>query len=444
MNAADFDPARYRRGPRRKVVLVTIGPPLEATRARKDTMSPLDEAYLAAAARAAGHRVSVASVAANEDMAAFARRSILPARPDIVGLSCYLSYRSDFGPHLALAAAVKAARPGTHVCFNGGQSGGPAGSCLTDPSVDSACVGECEVTFCELLGALGRPRALAKVLGLWYRDARGRVRRNPPRPPVLDVDTLPMPAIDLYEPDAWMTRLSGRPLAPIFGARGCPFRCTFCPTKAAWGRRYRPHSPERVVAEMNRMWRRWGVSAFGFYDSTFTLDRARTLRLCALIASEGARPFRWVCDTRADLVDEELLAAMKGAGCDMVSYGFESGNQRILDMIDKKCTLAQYRRAADLTRAAGIKIGAHFILGFPTETPQETARTISFARSLAPDRTDFNLLTPFPGTALHAAALRAGQTPEDWAPEGRTKAELLKWRAAGRRFLLTPAERRYT
>lgn len=439
MPSASFDARRYQSGPRREVLLVTTRPGEAAS-----TMAPLAAAYLGAAARAAGHRVRVLNLAGDEDPRAVARDRIAPAGPELVGMSCYLG-NLDFC--LALAEAVKAVLPRVHVALGGPQVNGSPELCLRSPHVDSLCLGEGEVTLCELLDVLGEPEGLARVRGIWFRDAEGRHVRNPPRPLVRDLDSLPLPALDLYERDFWMTRFKGRAVGPIFGARGCAFDCTFCATKVTWGRSMRFHSPARILQEMDRLRQDYGIDTFGFYDATFAMRRERVLELCALIARHPHKPAGWFCETRAETVDPELLAAMKKAGCLLISYGVETGNERLLKEIKKGCTMDDYRRAIAMTREAGIEVGAYFIIGFPGETPEETANTLRFASELAPDRSGINIAVPYCGTELHEQALRTGAleegfTHEDlarrqsiWVPEGRTKEELLKWLEAGRKFL---------
>jgi len=109
-----------------------------------------------------------------------------------------------------------------------------------------------------------------------------------------------------------------------------------------------------------------------------------------------------------DRIDEEMLSWLKKAGCSMIAYGVESGNQVGIDYLQKGITLSQIRRAFALTRQAGIQPMAYFILGIPVETYAQGLETIRFARELNPDYAQFSILSPFPGTKLYEEAKAKG------------------------------------
>jgi radical SAM superfamily enzyme YgiQ (UPF0313 family) len=143
------------------------------------------------------------------------------------------------------------------------------------------------------------------------------------------------------------------------------------------------------------------------YDDLFTLDKHRVEEICEGILARGLR-FEWKCEGRVDRVDEEMLRWMKKAGCSLIAYGVESGNEIGLDYLQKGITLPQIRRAFELTRKAGIRPMAYFILGIPVETFEQGLRTIEFAKELNPDYAQFSILSPYRGTKLYEEAKTKG------------------------------------
>jgi radical SAM superfamily enzyme YgiQ (UPF0313 family) len=282
----------------------------------------------------------------------------------------------------------------------------------------------------------------ASIEGLAFKTAEGSVVHNPPRSLLRDLDSLPVPAYDLLPMDTWYPpghRVEGRRAVAIIGSRGCPYRCSYCATQVVWGRTYRACSPAWVVRLMNGLHRRWGFEAFVFYDDILTLDRRWTLALCEAIRRDGAGDFAWCGNTRVDRVDPELLRTMRAAGCFFMSYGIESGSPRLLKRIRKGTTVKQNFQALAWTREAGIKVGATFMIGLPTETRAETKQSIRFALRARPDFSNFSIATPLFKTAMMPDALRNGTIAQGrsawelvgstsvWVTRGRTWRELKRW-----------------
>jgi len=145
----------------------------------------------------------------------------------------------------------------------------------------------------------------------------------------------------------------------------------------------------------------YNISEFNIEADTLTANRDFILSLCQEIVKRGlSKKIRWTCASRMDMVDEELLKAMKQAGCWQISYGVESGVQRLLDLINKGEKLEDMEKAFTLTKKVGITIRGFFMLGLPTETYQESLQTINFAKKLDPLWAQFTITTPYPGTPM--------------------------------------------
>jgi radical SAM superfamily enzyme YgiQ (UPF0313 family) len=247
----------------------------------------------------------------------------------------------------------------------------------------------------------------------------------------MEIDRIPPPALEVYdtvdfEDSPFSSSSSG--LAPLLSARGCPFGCSVCGTNTLWKRLYRPHSDERVLSEIRALRARSSVKTLIFLDETFTLDKRRTLRLCRSLESSGLGG-NWICQTRADCVDAAILKAMRRAGCGYVNFGIESASDRLLKLLKKGMTLAQNLRATALAHEAGLKVSASFMVGLPTETAEETARTAELAKSPDFDYVGVAAFIPFPGSELSESARKQGriESAEDgrsvWVPTGRSRSE---------------------
>lgn len=414
-------------------------------------------AYLAAVVEREGHAARIIDCMATPMPIEQLERECLDWHPDvIVANSATPTIRNDAEvlERLARATAAICGFVGPHVSALPEET-------LAETQADFGMINEAEETVADLVRALAalmarepgpgdlntadRVRgALRGIPGLVWRhppmDEEGHVARpdlpparkdeprradlevNPPRDLVADLDSLPMPARHLLPNRAYrMPFFGAHPFATIIPARGCPWPCTFCRAGRVWGRRVRSRSVDSILAEVRSLVEDFGIRHVVFMTDSLTLDRAWAMALFEALAGLDS-PIEWICNSRVDSIDSAMLAAMKRAGCRMVSYGVESGDQSILDRSGKRITLGQSEKAVCLTREAGISSMAYFILGLPGETSETIEETIRFARRLNPDYVNFHLATPFPGTALYEEARREGWLAstrwEDFEEEG--------------------------
>jgi len=254
---------------------------------------------------------------------------------------------------------------------------------------------------------------------------------------VRNIDSLPIPARHLLPMEKYqMTRSRSRHghAYTVSVARGCPFDCAFC--CRIFGKQVRFHSVDRIVEEIKELHYIYGAKEINLEADTLTIKKDFVMSLCEAIKANGLHDrIRFTCESRVDTVDEEMLKALKEAGCWQISYGVESGSQRLLNLIKKGITLEQVRKTFKITRKVGINIRAFFILGLPTETREESEKTIRFAKKLGANWSQFTLCTPFPGTKLHDLARsydwKNYQTHGGWSdshisyiPKGRTEEEM--------------------
>lgn len=411
---------------------------------------PLGLAYLAAAIRRPGREVVILDAEAL-GLPDPHLPDVIPPDATLIGVTATtLSW-----PAVRRLSAILAARFPKAVLVAGGPhlTAFPEDS-LAASAFHAVVVGEGENSLAELAARVEAGRPFADVAGCAIRLSDGSVRVNQPIPWVENLDAIPFPALDLLPMSRYRSVMVREPFTTMVTARGCPFRCAFC-SQIYSGDRWRSRSPTNIVDEMEWHVRRFGAREIILFDETFGARRDDALAVCALIRERGLR-VRWNARTRLDVLDAELLSAMREAGCYALHLGVESGSQRILDLMNKRMTLAQIEGTVRLARKAGFSLHGYFMLAYPGETPAESEATLALARRLPLDWASFTLTIPNPVTPLSELARRSGCVTDDFwrqytwgavperlpffVPAGGSEAALRRLKArAYARFYLRPA-----
>ena len=274
-------------------------------------------------------------------------------------------------------------------------------------NLDYIIRGEPEFTTRDLILSLRDSQPLSKVKGISYK-ADGKIFHNPPRRFIQDLDSLPFPAWDLINVFDYRLPFTDNPFLMIVPSRGCPYKCVFCTSRSYYGESQRLRSPENIIDEIARGKNRFQVRDFIFWTESFTINRDFVVKIADEILKRKLK-VRWICNSRVDNVDLELFEKIKRAGCWMISFGLESGCQKILDLSKKGITLEQSVNAIKLARKAGLQTSAQFIIGLPGETKETALETLSFAKKLDADYAQFYCAVPFPGSELYEIAKK-----ENW------------------------------
>jgi anaerobic magnesium-protoporphyrin IX monomethyl ester cyclase len=279
---------------------------------------------------------------------------------------------------------------------------------------DVVAVGEGEETIVELARCVEDGTDFSNVRGVAYKK-NGYTVFSAERGFIGNLDALPFPSRDLFDNakyKAFFAKHFGYTTTPLISSRGCPFSCDFC-SRPVFGQTLRMRSPENIVAEADEI-ERLGYERIWFADDCFTLDKGQVLRVCDLLV-ERRMHLEWECLSRVDTMDYEVASRMRRAGCKRVFFGIESGNDRILEIMRKRISVYQARHAVFSAKAAGLQVGAFFIIGYPGENDKSILDTIRFATKLPLDYLSFTLPYPIPGTPLHDRVKNVGENPAiDW------------------------------
>ncbi|HLO26802.1 MAG TPA: radical SAM protein [Geobacteraceae bacterium] len=370
------------------------------------SLLPVGLGYINAVLRGKGHKSRVANFSSMNwrEIAG----CIAATPPAILGVSQFTHNRFD--SH-RLARLAKEINPSCFVVFGGPHATHRFQEVLSlHDAVDAVVLGEGEETFSELAGTLARngAKGFDAVRGIAYRKA-GSIAVTPPRVPLEDLDSLPLPAAcfdDAVGVDVH------RQLEFLITSRGCPASCRFCSSPRFWGKGVRFRSPKSIVDEIKFIRDRYGLIYFSIRDDTFTADRGRVLEFCRLLLQEKVY-ILWNCQSRVNAVDEEMLFRMKQAGCECIQFGVESGSVKVLRALGKGITPDQVRKAALCTRRAGIHLSVYLMTGVPGETEADVQETLALLEVAKASDGQVSPLAYYPGTFLFDKGVTTGAIGRD-------------------------------
>lgn len=358
---------------------------------------PIGLHYLGAILKDQGHDVELFNWHDAKDKPYIIEEALSAVKPDLIGFSIFHANRWG---GIQLAKIFKEHFPGMPVVF-----GGIGATFLDDhllhhfPWIDIIVRGEGETTFPALIRRIEAQQSYSDLPGLTFRTG-DLIQRNPDAERIENLDSLPKPA----------AHYSFHHLAL---SRGCPGTCTFCGSPWFWGPKVRFHSADYFVDQLEILYQK-GQRFFHFSDDTFTLRKKLVLEVCALIV-EKKLDITWAAISRVDRIDEEMLKAMRMAGCIQISFGVESGSEKIRTVLNKRFNADQIRRAFALTVSYGILARAYIIYGCPGESRETISDTIRLLKDIQPLVTLFHVLALYPGTYLYDLfKSKTGATEEIW------------------------------
>lgn len=348
-------------------------------------------------------------------------------KPILVGIT---AMTHEIGQAAKVAKMAKEVLPAAKIVLGGAHATAlPKETLQQFPAFDMIVVGEGEITLLELIKTLTQGGDLSNVAGLAFCSSSGEIILNGPRQFIENLDSIPFPAWDLFPPSKTHTLIT---------SRGCFGRCKFCMRVS--GNKIRKRNTEKILEEFNMDIEKYGADQILVEDESFGADKNQAYPFLDALAKSGvSKKVKWVTQTRVDLVDEEFFKKLKAAGCVMVSFGVESGNEKILKEIGKGITLERARQSIALAKKVGLKTGSYFIIGHPGETKETAWDTIKFAAKINTHFVAFGIMVPYPGTEIYEMAKRGEGgyriISSDWADFNKTIGSSLELETLSRKDL---------
>ena len=318
-------------------------------------------------------------------------------KPDVAGITCSTA---NFTRAIELAklcranSTAKIILGGVHVSAIPEFVMSENADCL-----DCVVVGEGEKTMLELVEAYQNNSGLESIKGIVYKK-QDSIVRNENRPFIEDLDSIPFPARHLIPQHLFFPNMHNaryRNCSTILTSRGCPFNCSFCAARIVSGTRYRMHSAEYVLEEMQMLKKDYKARQLLITDDTFTVNHPRLEKICKGMIDKKLN-LKWFCFAQVTTVNREILSLMKKAGCYSIGFGLESSNEEILKKMGKPISPAKSKETIKIANQLGFKTQAFYIIGSFGETKAQMINTIKFSREADSTLAFYNMLVPFPGT----------------------------------------------
>jgi radical SAM superfamily enzyme YgiQ (UPF0313 family) len=377
--------------------------------ARVGILPPLGLGYIAAVLRQSGHEVRIVDMRLDswsQDLA----QEIREFNPGIVGISIFVISEIE---GYKLATHIKEILPRVPIVFGGPQvSYFPKAPLERCPAVDITVQGEGEYIMRDLVDALERYGDTTGIPNTFYRGIDDSILAGPSSPVVPDLEELPFPARDLmtldrYAPEVY--EFQRLPATNILATRGCAYgQCTFCFEAGQFRTKYRYQSAAKLVREIETLRDEYGIREFVFNDDDL-LSNGKLLTEFAELAIQKKLDVRWSCWGRVTPCSQRLLETIAKSGCWLVSFGIESGNQDLLDKLQKGMTLEKCRQVVGWAHEAGIETFGTFMIAIPGETPEKAEKTIDFAIELDLTYAAFIPTHPLYGTPLFETCVSEGR-----------------------------------
>lgn len=340
----------------------------------------------------------------------------IPAGTDVIGLSGPFSHLAPICHELI--GEIKKTFSSVPVVFGGVYPSTQPDICMSSKA-DYLIIGEGEIPMAELLNYLGNGRSGPVPKGVVpISNSEKPVDVIPNR--VENVDLLPPPDRTLIPFEEYITHSqrnfrAGR-TASIITSRGCPFDCEFCSIHPVCGYKWRPHSPARVLSEIDILIDEYKVECLEIEDDNFTLNRDRAIEILEglIERNRGGKRIGWMAlnGLRIDTLDDELIKTISHSNCLQLNLALEHGDEDVLKSMNKKLSLAKAMEVVKLTHKYGISCSVFIIYGYPGENMHRFENALSFYLSLkkAAPKTKFVcfIAQPYPGTKLFERAVRQG------------------------------------
>ena len=315
------------------------------------------------------------------------KRQFFQTKFDLIGITAMAGI---FNEVLEVTAIIKKAHPKTLVVVGGPYVSTLDREILEFENIDLGVYGEGEETFTEIISNLKSKTPFNDIKGLLLRNEKGGAQKNPPRATIRNIDSLPMPAYDLFQMNKY-------PIHRLVSSRGCPYKCSFCSSSVVWEFQWKKRSAKSLANEVKYLLDNYGRKTFFFNDDTFNMSMKRAEEICDEFINQKLN-ILWSTPLRADKIDSNLAKKMKLAGCYNVGIGIESANNDLLFRMEKQTTIEQITEGIRTFREAGIEVLGQFLIGNIGETNSTFKETLNYAQQSELDFILFYSVLPYKGT----------------------------------------------
>ncbi len=370
---------------------------------------PQGLAYLAAVCLKAGHEVKIYNQDVYHWPESHLNELLNTERYDFIGVSAcggYYQYRKV----LKISAAINNSKFRPFYVLGGHLAAPEPAFFLSKTSADAVVIGEGEITIINLLEALEHKKSLHSVNGIAFLE-NGQCIQTPRQALIEDIDTIPLPAWDLFPIDHYaLLRLpnikNSERCMPVLSGRGCTFKCNFC---YRMDQGFRGRSAASIVEEIKMLKKDYAISYIAFSDELLMSSAQRTIELCQSFIKNNL-DIRWDCNGRLNYAKPDVLKLMQEAGCVFINYGIESMDEQALRTMNKTLTVKQIISGIENTLAAGISPGYNIIFGNIGETAESLQLGVEFLLKYD-DHSQMRTIrpvTPYPGSPLYDYAIEKG------------------------------------
>lgn len=361
--------------------------------AKSNSMPPLGILYIATYMRKNGYTVKVIDFSVEHMSGEEFKKLLEEMQPKVVSLS---TYNETWNSQKIMCKLIKSTLPASLVIAGGAFATFCYEDVLSESETDYVVRGEGEIVTLKLCDYIfGKSDDdIESIKGIAYKNLKSEIVNNEIADRIENLDDMIIPDRNLVDLSKYIMPYT------ISTARGCPGDCIFCSSKSFWGKKVRMRSAKSVFEEVMYLHNEFNALIFYITDDTFTASYKRAIEFCEMIEETGIK-FVWGCESRADVITDDLINKMSHAGCKKLQIGLESADNEILKKIKKNVTIEQIENGISLAHKYGMHITASFIIGHAFDTHETIDKTLSFAKKIQREYGSHvvgSVNTPFPGT----------------------------------------------
>lgn len=379
--------------------------------AKNVSMPPLGLLYIGTVLKQSGYDVEVKDLMVETFTKDDFYKMLKDMNPKIIGLS---TYNESWKAQKLLSNIIREVLPNSIIVAGGAFASFCYEDILNHTPTDYILRGEGDYSFLKLVDSiLGKAEGcIENIGGIVLRRQDGTLYVNDMPDRITNLDLLPFPDRDLIDRSQYLVPFT------ISTARGCPGDCIFCSSRSFWGRGVSLRSSKSIFEEVMYLYNKYQMDIFYISDDTFTASPKRVKEFCNML-KETKISFFWGCESRADVITEELMNTLFEAGCRKLQIGLESADNDILNKLKKKVTIEQIENGISIAEKYGMHVSASFIVGHAFDTHETIQKTLNFAGYIQKKYGAYvmgSVNTPFPGTEQYENAEKLGIEilTDDW------------------------------